>query len=178
MARKLDVSEARVYGVATFYENFSLVPKGRFIIKVCEGTACHVRNSAPLLEALRKALGLSEAKSTTDDLCFTVETVSCLGACALAPVLSVNDTVHAAMTPDKVMTLLYDLKTKIEEPDFTEEDEEAERAAGYDGLRCRLCGAAGNVVRTTLTVLESNLPIKNALRIRFEIRHNLIRSGV
>ncbi|MDR1030869.1 MAG: NAD(P)H-dependent oxidoreductase subunit E [Treponema sp.] len=110
MARKLELSEARIYGVATFYENFSLEPKGRFIIKVCDGTACHVRNSAPLLETLRKALGLSETKKTTDDLAFTVETVSCLGACALAPVLSVNDQVHAAMTPEKAVALLKTLQ--------------------------------------------------------------------
>ncbi|MDR0629747.1 MAG: NAD(P)H-dependent oxidoreductase subunit E [Treponema sp.] len=127
IARKLDISEARVYGVATFYENFSLEPKGTFIIKVCDGTACHVRNSGPLLETLRKALGLSEAKKTTEDLLFTVETVSCLGACALAPVLSVNDTVHAAMTPEKASALLEKLKAETAKPDFPEE---GIRAAG------------------------------------------------
>ncbi|MDR1302238.1 MAG: NAD(P)H-dependent oxidoreductase subunit E [Treponema sp.] len=110
MAKKLALSEARIYGVATFYENFSLEPKGRFIIKVCDGTACHVRNSMPLLETLRKALGLSETKKTTDDLAFTLETVSCLGACALAPVLSVNDQVHAAMTQEKAAALLKTLQ--------------------------------------------------------------------
>jgi NADH-quinone oxidoreductase subunit E len=126
VARKLDISEARLYGVATFYENFSLEPKGRFIIKVCDGTACHVRNSVPLLEALRKTLGLSETKPTTGDLLFTVETVSCLGACALAPVLSVNDRVHAAMTPEKVSALLEDLKASPARTD----SQEAVRAAG------------------------------------------------
>ena len=127
IAKKLDISEARIYGVATFYENFSLEPKGRFIIKVCDGTACHVRNSGPLLETFRKALGLSETKPTTDDLQFTVETVSCLGACALAPVLSVNDRVHAAMTPEKVSTLLEDLKAETAKPNF---QKEAVHAAG------------------------------------------------
>ena len=126
MAKKLDVSEARIYGVATFYENFSLVPKGRFIVKVCDGTACHVRNSVPLLEALRKELGLSETAATTADLLFTVETVSCLGACALAPVLSVNGEVRAAMTPEKVLGLLEELKAEGGMP----EAEEAVRVAG------------------------------------------------
>ncbi|MDR0721925.1 MAG: NAD(P)H-dependent oxidoreductase subunit E [Treponema sp.] len=116
MAKKLDISEARVYGVATFYENFSLEPKGQFIIKVCDGTACHVRDAGPLLETLRKELGLSETKRTTEDLLFTVETVSCLGACALAPVLSVNDRVHAAMTPEKAAALLKELKAETASP--------------------------------------------------------------
>ena len=106
MAERLGVSEARVYSVATFYENFSLEPKGKFVIKVCDGTACHVRKSIPILERLRSDLGLSEGKATTDDLGFTVETVSCLGACGLAPVLTVNDKVYPAMTPDKASELL------------------------------------------------------------------------
>jgi NADH-quinone oxidoreductase subunit E len=127
MAKMLHLSEARIYGVATFYENFSLEPKGRFIVKVCDGTACHVRDSTPLLEALRKELGLSEAKKTTSDLLFTVETVSCLGACALAPVMLVNDTVHAAMTPEKTLALLKVLKTEAED---TLCNGEAFRAAG------------------------------------------------
>jgi NADH-quinone oxidoreductase subunit E len=112
MAKMLHLSEARIYGVATFYENFSLKPKGRFIVKVCDGTACHVRNSVPILKALMETLGLSAIKPTTEDLVFTVETVSCLGACALAPVMSVNDTVHAAMTPEKALTLLDELKNR------------------------------------------------------------------
>ncbi len=113
LAKKLGVSEASIYSVATFYENFSLEPKGKFIIKVCDGTACHVRKSIPILERLRSELGLSEGKHTTDDLNFTVETVSCLGACGLAPVITVNDKVHPAMTPDKVTELLNSLKEEI-----------------------------------------------------------------
>ena len=74
LSEKLGVSEAAIYGVATFYENFSLEKKGKYVIKVCDGTACHVRHSVPILEALRKELGLSEAKKTTDDGMFTVET--------------------------------------------------------------------------------------------------------
>ncbi len=110
LAQKLGISEAKVYGVATFYENFSLEPKGKYIIKVCDGTACHVRKSIPILEELRKQLSLNDKKTTTDDMMFTVETVSCLGACGLAPVCTVNDEVHPAMTPEKVRELLACLK--------------------------------------------------------------------
>ena len=113
MAERLGVSEARIYSVATFYENFSLEPKGKFVIKVCDGTACHVRKSIHILERLRSDLGLSEDKATTDDLGFTVETVSCLGACGLAPVLTVNDKVYPAMTPDKASELLEQLKEEL-----------------------------------------------------------------
>ena len=101
------------YSVATFYENFSLNPKGKFVIKVCDGTACHVRKSIPILERLRKELGLSEDKPTTDDMGFTVETVSCLGACGLAPVLTVNDKVYPAMTPDKAAALIEELREEL-----------------------------------------------------------------
>lgn len=110
IAKELDVSIAKVYSVATFYENFSLEAKGKYIIRICDGTACHVRKSIPILERLRKELSLSEKKHTTDDGLFTVETVSCLGACGLAPVLTLNDAVHAAMTPDKASALLAEIK--------------------------------------------------------------------
>ena len=110
VADMLGISVARVYSVATFYENFSLEPKGKYVIKCCDGTACHVRGSTPILERLRNELGLSEQKVTTDDLLFTVETVSCLGACGLAPVITVNEKVHPAMTPDKASELIKQLK--------------------------------------------------------------------
>ena len=110
IAKKLNTSEAKIYSVATFYENFSLEPKGKYVIKCCDGTACHVRKSIPILEYLRKELGLSETKTTSDDLMFTVETVSCLGACGLAPVLTVNDVVHPSMTPEKAEVLLKELR--------------------------------------------------------------------
>ena len=96
VAKAIGVGEARLYGVATFYENFSLEPKGKYVIRCCDGTACHVRGSLPILDQLRKTLDLSEEKKTTDDLNFTVETVSCLGACGLAPVITVNGVVHPA----------------------------------------------------------------------------------
>ena len=112
VARALNVGEARLFGVATFYENFSLDPKGKYVIRCCDGTACHVRGSLPILNKLREELGLSEAKKTTDDLLFTVETVSCLGACGLAPVLTVNGETYPAMTPEKAVGLLNELREK------------------------------------------------------------------
>jgi NADH-quinone oxidoreductase subunit E len=110
LAEKLNVSEAKIYGVVTFYENFSMEQKGKYVIKVCDGTACHVRHSVPVLNELRKQLGLKDGQKTTDDLLFTVETVSCLGACGLAPVMMVNETVHSAMTPEKVKAVIKSLK--------------------------------------------------------------------
>ena len=110
LAEKLNISEAKIYGVATFYENFSLEQKGKYVIKVCDGTACHVRHSVPILEALRKELGLSESKKTTDDLMFTVETVACLGACSSAPAITLNDEIHPTMTPESAVALVKSLK--------------------------------------------------------------------
>ena len=110
VAEKLDITQSKIYGVATFYENFSLDAKGRNIIKICDGTACHVRKSVPILNAIRKELSLTEKKHTTDDFMFTVETVSCLGACGLAPVITVNDHVHPKMTPELIVELINNIK--------------------------------------------------------------------
>lgn len=110
VAKKLGITEAKAYSVATFYENFSFEQKGKYVIKVCDGTACHVRKSTTILERLYRDLGLSKDKHTTDDMLFTIETVSCLGACGLAPVLTVNDVVHPSMTPDKVTELINELR--------------------------------------------------------------------
>ncbi len=114
LAEKLGVSEARIYSVATFYENFSLEKKGKYVIKFCDGTACHVRGSVPILEKVRSELGVNEKKKTTDDQMFTVETVSCLGACGLAPVMTVNDEVHPSMTPNKALEVIRSIKEKEE----------------------------------------------------------------
>ena len=112
ISEKLDISMARLYGVATFYENFSLNPKGKYVIKCCDGTACHVRKSIPIIEAIKRELNLFEDKNTTDDLLFTVETVSCIGACGLAPVITVNDKVYPSMTPEKAIDLLNELRER------------------------------------------------------------------
>ena len=101
---------AKAFSVATFYENFSFDAKGKYVIKVCDGTACHVRKSIPVLEELYKKLGLSKTKKTTDDMMFTVETVSCLGACGLAPTMMVNVEVYPRMTPEKADELIDKLR--------------------------------------------------------------------
>ena len=110
IAKKLGISEAKAYSVASFYVNFSFEAKGKYVIRVCDGTACHVRKSAPVLEALYKELGLNRKKQTTDDALFTVETVSCLGACGLAPAVTVNDVVYPQMDPDKAVALVNELR--------------------------------------------------------------------
>ena len=110
LSEKLKLSEAKIYGVATFYENFSLEPKGKYVLKVCDGTACHVRHSTDVLDYLRKELGLSATKKTTDDRMFTVETVACLGACGLAPVITVNGHVYSQMTKEKAEKVLEELR--------------------------------------------------------------------
>ena len=110
IAGKVGMSESKLYGVATFYGNFSLDAKGKYVMKVCRGTACHVRKSSNVLQALYDATGTNEHKPSSDDGLFTLEIVSCLGACGLSPVVMVNDTVHAAMTPEKARALVEQLR--------------------------------------------------------------------
>ncbi len=112
VATALDVPPARVFGVATFYAHFALEPKGKYVVRLCDGTACHVKQSIPILEALRKRLNLSEEKKTTPDMLFTVETVACLGACGLAPVMVINEEVHGQMTPSGAVKLVEEIVAK------------------------------------------------------------------
>jgi len=112
VASALKVPASRVYGVATFYAHFSLSPKGRHILRICDGTACHVKKSHATLEMLSKKLGLTDDKRTTDDLMFTVELVSCLGACGLAPVVVIDDEVHGQSTPATVEAIIDDIIAK------------------------------------------------------------------
>ncbi len=100
------LSPATVFGVATFYAQFSLEPKGKYEIKVCDGTACHVRGSMPVLNAIRNKLNLKEGKLTSDNGIFSLETVSCLGACGLAPVCMINEKVYPQMTSDAISIVL------------------------------------------------------------------------
>ena len=110
VAEKLGISTAKVYSVATFYENFSLEAKGKHIIKVCAGTACHVRKSQPIYDAIHDYLGLTGKNKTSADGMFTLETVACLGACGLAPVMTIDGEVHAKMTPEAALALLEDIR--------------------------------------------------------------------
>ena len=112
IADALDISVSRVYSVATFYENFSLEAKGKHIIKVCDGTACHVRKSGPIYDAVYEYLGLSGKKKTSDDGLFTLETVACLGACGLAPVMTIDGEVYAKMDPETALALLEDIRAR------------------------------------------------------------------
>lgn len=100
------LSPATVYGVATFYAQFSLEPKGKYEIKVCDGTACHVRGSMPVLNAIKAKLNIKDGQLTTDDGLFSLETVSCLGACGLAPVVVINEKVYPQMTSDAMKIVL------------------------------------------------------------------------
>ncbi|MFT5872308.1 MAG: NADH-quinone oxidoreductase subunit E [Clostridium sp.] len=112
-SEKLGMSMEKMYSLAAFYDNFFLEQKGSYVLKICDGTACHVSKSAPILDILRSELGLSKEKITTDDLMFTVETSSCLSACGLAPVITINDKVYGLMTPEKAIELLNTLKEII-----------------------------------------------------------------
>jgi NADH-quinone oxidoreductase subunit E len=117
IATSLNISPARVFGVATFYSHFALQPKGKYVVKICDGTACHVKKSTTLLDALRASLGLTGEQTTTPDMLFTLETVSCLGACGIAPVVVVNESVYGEMTPDKVKAVIEDIRKKDEHHD-------------------------------------------------------------
>ena len=108
------LSPATVYGVATFYAQFSLEPKGKYEIKVCDGTACHVRGSMPVLNAVYQCLNLKDGVYTSDDGLFSVETVSCLGACGLAPVVVVNGKVYPQMTADAIKIVIATIMNEEE----------------------------------------------------------------
>jgi len=99
-----------IYGVITFYEQFYLEPRGRHTIKCCRGTACHVRGGQGVIRSVARALGVEQGQ-TTEDMEFTFETVACLGACALAPVVVVNGVYYGKMTPQKIKVLLTHLRT-------------------------------------------------------------------
>lgn len=109
VATALDIPPATVYGVATFYAQFSLEPKGKYLIKCCDGTACHVRKNQPIISAIRKRLGLADGQKTTSDHKFTFEVVSCIGACALAPAVVIDGTVHGQMTPESAVAAIDEI---------------------------------------------------------------------
>jgi NADH-quinone oxidoreductase subunit E len=101
----LKIPESQVYGVATFYALFRLTPRGKKMVSVCRGTACHVRGGAHILQEVEKRLGI-KAGETTGDREYSLETISCFGSCALAPVMVVNKTVYGRMTPARVVQIL------------------------------------------------------------------------
>ncbi|MFO7951404.1 MAG: NADH-quinone oxidoreductase subunit NuoE [Bacillota bacterium] len=105
VARRMRIPLSRLYGVTTFYAQFKLKPRGRNIIRVCKGTACHISGSPKISERIEELLGIPSGE-TTDDLKFTLEEVACIGCCALAPVIMVNNEPHGRLTPDKVKDIL------------------------------------------------------------------------
>lgn len=105
VAENLDIPLSKIYGLATFYRTFSLQPRGRHLIYVCLGTACHVRGGVKIKERIERDLNI-KAGETTPDLMFTLETVNCVGACALGPVVIIDDQYHGQMTQPKVASLL------------------------------------------------------------------------
>ena len=105
ISRSRGIPFSKTFGVATFYAQFHLKPRGRNIIRVCQGTACHVRGASRVFEGVSDNLGVG-INGTTDDLRFTLETVACLGACGLAPAMMVNEDTHGRLTPDKAVDTL------------------------------------------------------------------------
>jgi len=111
ISRHLGIPASKVYGVATFYNQFRFQPKGRYHILVCRGTACHVKGSAKVLEAVTKYLKIEPGKTTRDKM-FSLETVACMGACALSPVLCINEDFYAKVSPAKAIKLIESYREK------------------------------------------------------------------
>jgi len=101
----LGIKISALYSMVTFYKALSLTPKGKYVIKVCDGTACHIRGAPVLLDALERSLGIKNGETTADGL-FSIETVNCVGACAIAPVLVVGENYHPKVKPDQVNSIL------------------------------------------------------------------------
>ncbi len=109
IASELGISYSQVYGVTTFYSQFHLEPRGENIVRVCMGTACHVRGGDEILDRFQAELGIEDGE-TTEDLNFTLESVACIGACGLAPVIMINEDTHGKLTPDDVPEIIEQYK--------------------------------------------------------------------
>jgi NADH-quinone oxidoreductase subunit E len=112
ISKRLELPESRFFGVATFYAQFHMKPRGRNIITACSGTACHVKGSERIINAIRRELGLDGDQETTPDVQFTVEKVNCVGACSIAPVVLINRKVHGKASADKLMKEIKALRKK------------------------------------------------------------------
>ena len=110
IAEKLQIPLREVYGVATFYQSFSLFPKGEYIITVCLGTACYIRGGSKIVDLLIKELKINP-EETTKDKKFTLETVNCLGCCAIGPMVQINNEFYREMTPEKTIELIRTIKS-------------------------------------------------------------------
>ena len=111
IAKKVDIPLSEIYGVATFYSLFTTKPKGKYIVRCCNNAPCHVKKSKEVLDAIKAYLGV-EMTETTENGTFTLEFTSCLGLCAVAPVMMVNDEVYGNLTPEKAVAILKDYKMK------------------------------------------------------------------
>ena len=111
IAIETDISIAKVYGVATFYTQFRFEPIGKYLVMLCQGTACHVNGAERVEEVVMETLNIKEGETTADGL-FTLNNVACLGCCSLSPVMMVNDTTYGQLTPDKVKNILAEIKEK------------------------------------------------------------------
>jgi len=118
LSQKMHVSESHIYGVITFYAQFSLTPVGKNIVKVCNGTACHVGGSKVLGKKLRSHLKIDEENITTEDRIFTVQNVACLGCCALAPAMMVNDKVYGKLDIDQIKEVIESYRKASEDEDL------------------------------------------------------------
>lgn len=114
VSQRLMMPISQIYGVANFFKVFSLKPRGRSIMHVCTGTACHVKGTPKLLDRLKQDLGLNPG-DTTEDLALTLETVNCVGACASAPVVVLDGDTHAMVTPNGISKLAKEIREKKEE---------------------------------------------------------------
>jgi NADH-quinone oxidoreductase subunit E len=110
----LKLPASKIYGVATFYNQFRFQAQGTYNVQVCRGTACHVKGSVKVLDALVRELGITPGETSRDGL-FSLEVVSCIGACGLAPVIAINGEFYAGMTPEKVKTIIDSYRRKAEE---------------------------------------------------------------
>lgn len=109
IAKKLNINVSRVYGVVTFYSFFTMVPKGEYVINICLGTACFVRGAQPILEKFEELLGIKNGETTSDGK-FTITSLRCVGACALAPVVQINGKTYGNVKLDEVAKILADYK--------------------------------------------------------------------
>jgi len=114
VSQKMNIPLIDVYGVATFYKSFSLTPKGKHIITVCMGTACHVRGGQRIADRIARELEI-EPGETTPDMNFTLETVNCLGCCAIGPIMMIDGEYYGQMTIQKAISLLNEYKAKLKE---------------------------------------------------------------
>jgi NADH-quinone oxidoreductase subunit E len=114
IGQHLRLPASKIYGVATFYNQFRFQPQGKFHIQLCRGTACHVKGSASVLEAVKRQLKVEPGQTTRDGL-FSLEVVACIGACGLAPVMSVNGEFHASLTTKKIETILNTYRKRATE---------------------------------------------------------------